>query len=137
MKKVKRRKHKPERKQLDDKCMEYLKLIVRLRDKGCVTPGRSCGGYLTASHWQGRSAKHTRYDLRNVNCQCSNCNGRHNHYKSYYDAFMLKKYGLAACIELADKAQETFWIWSIPDLRDICEELKTILSTLENAEETK
>jgi len=108
-----------ERQKLDDDCMELLKQIVRLRDKGCVTPGSSCGGYLTNSHWQVRSAKHTKFDLRNCNCQCQNCNGRHNHYTSYYDAYMLKHYGEAVCIELAERAQETWFKYSITELGNI------------------
>jgi hypothetical protein len=120
-----------ERSTLDTECMEYIKMIVRLRDGGCVTLGASCGGYLTASHWQKRGKQYTRYDLRNINCQCSNCNGRHNNYTSYYDAFMLKKYGYDICLELSERASMS-WKWSIVQLREIRDGLKAELERLQN-----
>jgi hypothetical protein len=129
-KKKKRGKYKPERTRLDNECMEYIKQIVRLRDGACVTPSASCGGYLTASHWQKRAKQYTRYDLRNIWCQCSNHNGRHNHYTSYYDAFMLKKVGYNVCLELAERASVS-WKWSIIQLREIRDGLKAELERLE------
>jgi len=129
-KKKQRGKHHSERSLLDAECMEYLKHIVRFRDGGCVTPGPSCGGYLTASHWQKRGKQQTRFDLRNVNCQCANCNGRHNDWQSYYDAYMLRKYGGEVCLELADKASYKSWKWSIIELREIRDNLKSELERL-------
>ena len=115
---------KTERKKLDDECMELLKYIVRLRDKRCVTHGDSCGGYLTASHWKPRGQKQVRYDLRNVNCQCSNCNQRHNHYTSFYDTYMHDHYGEEVCQELNLKASVVAWKWTIPELWNIRDALK-------------
>lgn len=129
-KKKRRVKRRPERSVLDAECMGYIKQIVRLRDGGCVTPSPSCGGYLTASHWQKRAKQYTRYDMRNINCQCSNCNGRHNNYTSYYDVFMLKKYGYDVCLELSERASIT-WKWSIIQLREIRDNLKEELDKLE------
>jgi hypothetical protein len=119
-----KRQKKTDRQKLDAECMEYLKQIVRLRDGGCVTPGPACGGCLTASHWQKRGKQATRYDLRNVNCQCSNCNGRHNNYTSYYDAFMLRRYGEAVCLGIADRASLNSFKWSITELEEIADRLK-------------
>jgi hypothetical protein len=130
-KKKKRGKYKPERTVLDDECMQMIKQIVRLRDGGCVTPSPSCGGYLTASHWQKRGKQQTRYDLRNINCQCANCNGRHNNFASYYDAYMLKKYGGEVCLELAERASVNAWKWSIVELREIRDSLKSELERLQ------
>lgn len=132
VKKKKRGKYRPERARIDAECMEMIKQIVQLRDGACVTPGASCGGYLTASHWQKRGKQYTRYDLRNVNCQCSNCNGRHNNYTSYYDAFMLKKYGYGVCLELSERASFNGWKWSIIQLREIRDNLKAELERLQN-----
>lgn len=115
---------KPERKRLDDECMEYLKQIVRLRDKTCVTPSSSCSGYLCASHWQKRGKSKCRYDLRNLNGQCQSCNQRHNHYTGPYDAYMLKHYGYEVCLELAEAASLVKYQHSIPELRDIRDGLK-------------
>jgi hypothetical protein len=128
--KSKKRHKKTERQLLDVECMELLKQIVRLRDKSCVTPSSSCGGYLTASHWQKRGKQFTRYDLRNVACQCANHNARHNHYTSYYDAYMLRKYGGDVCLELAENASMT-WKWSIVELRVIRYNLQKELEKLE------
>jgi hypothetical protein len=125
--KQKKRRPKTARQLLDAECMEFLKRIVRLRDQGCVTPDSSCGGYLTASHWQKRGKQLTRYDIRNVNCQCANHNGRHNRYACYYDAYMLQKYGADVCLELAQKASVNAHKWTLPELFNIRDALKSVL----------
>lgn len=121
---MKKSKKKTERQTLDSECMKYIKEIVRLRDGGCVTPSPSCGGYLTASHWQKRGKSRTRYDLRNINCQCSNCNQRHNHYTGPYDTYMLKHYGYDVCLELAEAASLVAWKWSVVELCEIRDGLR-------------
>jgi hypothetical protein len=123
-------KHRTERQVIDDQCMELLKQIVRLRDKTCVTPGKSCGGYLCASHWKPRGQKQVKYDLRNVNCQCSNCNQRHNHYTSFYDIYMMRKYGPEVVLELEEKASVILWKWTIPELREILIGLQKVYDDL-------
>ena len=126
---------KSERKRLDDECMEYLKQIVRLRDKTCVTPSSSCYGHLTASHWVKRGKGKCRYDLRNVNCQCQGCNGRHNHYASNYNNYMRRKYGEEVMVELDQMGELNGWKWSIPELRDIRDGLKAEYERLVGAED--
>lgn len=120
-----------ERQELDDECMEYIKHIVRLRDKGCVTPG-NCYGYLTASHWQPRACKKTRYDLQNINCQCSSHNIRHNHFQAPYNLYMIKHYGCDICRTISQEASVTGWKWSIDELRQIRDGLKAEYERLNN-----
>lgn len=123
-----------ERQRLDDECCEYLKQIVRLRDKTCVTPSPSCGGYLCASHWVKRGKKRCKYDLRNVNCQCSNCNQRHNHYTSYYNNYMRHKYGEDVMRELDQMGMLVKYEWSIPELREIRDGLRQVFLDLGGVE---
>lgn len=122
--KKKKRKPKTERQLLDDECMEYIKWIVRWRDKGCVTPGSSCYGQLTASHYHKRGKKKIRYDIeRNIHCQCQGCNLRHNNYQYPYEYYMLTKFTNEDMKQLALDAAED-WKWSIPELREIRDGLK-------------
>jgi hypothetical protein len=127
-----RKQKKSERKRLDDECMEYLKQIVRLRDKTCVTSSRSCSGYICASHWQKRGKQKTRYSLQNVNAQCQACNQRQNHYTGPYDTYMLKHYGYDVCLELAEGASIIAFKWTIAELREIRDGLKKTLEGYES-----
>lgn len=49
-------------------------LIVRKRDVVCITCGEGRPELLTASHFYSRRWINIRFDLRNVACQCLNCN---------------------------------------------------------------
>jgi hypothetical protein len=53
---------------------EVTSLIVRKRDKVCITCGEARPELLTASHFYSRRWLNVRFDLRNVACQCFNCN---------------------------------------------------------------
>jgi hypothetical protein len=73
-------------------------LIVRKRDRRCVT----CGSLqsLQCSHFYSRRYLAIRFDLRNCNAMCSACNRRHNRDRQPYEKYMLKAYGLAVIAEL-------------------------------------
>jgi len=70
------RKHHPlsTRKGLIAALDEVTSLIVRKRDEVCITCGEARPELLTASHFYSRRWLNVRFDLRNVACQCWNCN---------------------------------------------------------------
>ena len=70
------RKYRPadSRKGLIERLDAVTSLIVRKRDKVCITCGEARPELLTCSHFYSRRFLNTRFDLRNCNCQCWNCN---------------------------------------------------------------
>jgi len=73
-------------------------LIVRRRDKRCVTCGSTQG--LQCSHFYSRRYLSVRFDLRNCNAMCVRCNRRHNKDRRPYERYMRKTYGAALLAEL-------------------------------------
>src|SRR5215211_3541760 len=73
-------------------------LIVRRRDKRCVTCGSAQG--LQCSHFYSRRHLSIRFDLRNCNAMCSACNRRHNRNRRPYERYMRKTYGSGVIAEL-------------------------------------
>jgi hypothetical protein len=73
-------------------------IIVRRRDKRCVT----CGSVqsLQCSHFYSRRYLPTRFHLRNCNAMCAVCNRRHNTDRRPYERYMRRAYGPAAIAEL-------------------------------------
>jgi 5-methylcytosine-specific restriction endonuclease McrA len=80
-------------------------LIVRRRDRRCVT----CGGRRTlqCSHFYSRRHLATRFDLRNCNAMCLDCNRRHNSDPTPYLRFMNERYGPEVVAELDGMRAET------------------------------
>lgn len=70
------RKYRPadSRKGLIERLDEVTSLIVRKRDKVCITCGEARPELLTCSHFYSRRWLNVRFDLRNTACQCWNCN---------------------------------------------------------------
>src|SRR5215207_1622335 len=68
----------------------YTSVIVRRRDKRCVT----CGSVqsLQCSHFYSRRYLSIRFDLRNCNAMCSACNRGHNRDRRPYEKYMRKTY---------------------------------------------
>lgn len=126
--KQKRKLPKSERKILEKKLWDTASLFVRKRDGGCVTCGATEG--LTMSHWIKCGKQRVRYDERNVNCQCSTCNGRHNHWTLYYDNYMLKHYGEKIMLELTELATPKAWKWSVLELREMLVDYENKLASL-------
>jgi hypothetical protein len=122
------RKHKiiSERKDLENKLDTITSLIVRLRDGECITPGKSCGGHLTCSHYYPRTRKAIRWSLVNCHCQCQNCNGRHNHNPSFYAEWMLRHYSKKELLDLAVKANLLVYKWTVPELIDLLAEYQKL-----------
>ena len=66
--------------------------IVVLRDKKCVTCGRTTEVY--CGHFHSRTHHNTRWDLMNCHAQCNPCNGKHEHDTYPYTRFMAAKYSM-------------------------------------------
>lgn len=73
-------------------------VIVRKRDRRCVTCGAVQG--LQCSHFYSRRYLSIRFDLRNCNAMCAGCNRRHNRDRRPYEMYILKKYGPDVVAEL-------------------------------------
>jgi Bacteriophage Lambda NinG protein len=73
-------------------------VIVRRRDRRCVT----CGSRekLQCSHFYSRRHVATRFDLRNCNAMCARCNRQHNSDPSSYLRFMERCHGAEVLAEL-------------------------------------
>jgi hypothetical protein len=80
-------------------------LIVGRRDRRCVTCG--CRRNLQCSHFYSRRHLATRFDLRNCNAMCVDCNRRHNSDPTPYLRFMNERYGLEVVAELDRMRAET------------------------------
>jgi hypothetical protein len=77
---------------------KYTSVIVRRRDRRCVTCGKRQG--LQCSHFYSRRHLAIRFDLVNCNAMCSVCNRRHNRDRRPYESYMRETYGPAAVAEL-------------------------------------
>ena len=75
-----------------------VSVIVRRRDRRCVTCGEALG--LQCSHFYSRRYLRTRFDLSNCNAMCAACNRRHNEDPEPYLRFMVERYGGEAVAEL-------------------------------------
>ena len=75
-----------------------VSVIVRGRDRRCVTCGT--GRNLQCSHFYSRRHLATRFDLRNCNAMCAECNRRHNSDPEPYLRFMNERYGAEVVAEL-------------------------------------
>lgn len=73
-------------------------VVVRRRDRRCVTCGET--RRLQCSHFYSRRHLALRFDLRNCNAMCAECNRRHNADPSEYFRFMNERYGEAEVAEL-------------------------------------
>ena len=117
-----------ERKKLIKQCDDLVSLIVRKRDRYCVTCGTK--ERLTCSHLIKRGRAATRFNLINCNCQCSSCNFRHNSYPEYYTNWFLIRYNTEEFRVLVKQASEPKK-WSLLELRELKENLQKQLRDLE------
>jgi hypothetical protein len=79
---------------------KYTSIIVRRRDRRCVTCGSTRN--LQCSHFYSRRYLAIRFDLRNCNTMCGFCNKRHNFNPFVYMRYMQKKHGADVVAELHD-----------------------------------
>jgi hypothetical protein len=99
-------------------------LIVRRRDRRCVT----CGSRRTlqCSHFYSRRHLAVRFDLRNCNAMCVDCNRRHNSDPTHYLRFMNERYGPEVVAELDEMRGEMRKVLD-EDLRRTLEEYRAML----------
>ena len=67
-----------------------VSVIVRRRDRRCVTCGEARG--LQCSHFYSRRYLATRFDPRNCNAMCAECNRWHSEDPEPYLRFMRERY---------------------------------------------
>ena len=78
----------------------WTSMIVRRRDQMCVTCGARQS--LQCSHFYSRRYLNIRFDLRNCNAMCVECNRRHNLDPRPYLAYMEAHYGPEVVAELRE-----------------------------------
>jgi hypothetical protein len=86
------------RKWLIQELDKLMSIIVRKRDKRCVTCGSRQG--LQCSHFYSRRYLSVRFDLRNCNAMCAGCNRRHNRDRVPYERYMRNTYEPEVLAEL-------------------------------------
>jgi len=120
-----KRKVVSERHRLEKRLDDLVSTIVILRDGHCVCCGREDG--LTCGHFVARGKGRVRWDLQNTNCQCVGCNLRHNQYPQRYTRYIESHYGLGVLHRLQDAEDDSYYLWSVVDLRELEESLLPIL----------
>lgn len=89
------------RKGLIDALDQVVSLIVRKRDGVCITCGEARPELLTCSHFYSRRWLNVRFDLRNVACQCWNCNANVHAVNPWpYTSWFLDTYSTDVMAEL-------------------------------------
>jgi hypothetical protein len=119
---------KTTRKKLISKLDTIVSLLVRTRDKKCVTPSPKCTKILQCSHLIKRGKLPTRFSLENCNCQCSYHNYLHNNYPEIYTEWWLGKYGQEKYNTLIRDSQK-IWKPSIAELSELLTHLTKIYNT--------
>lgn len=97
----KRKSYRQLKKELD----KVFSIFIRQRDKGrCFTCGVKKEWKQTdAGHYEKRQHLATRWDERNVNCQCMGCNRFRDGNKEAYAVALEKKYGYGILQELEEQ----------------------------------
>lgn len=103
---------------------KYTSIIVRRRDRRCVTCGKTY--HLQCSHFYTRRYLIIRFDLRNCNAMCGRCNIRHNSNPFPYLDFIRERYGAEVVAELHELRMS---LRKITDnhLRELLEEYKGMI----------
>lgn len=119
----------------------YVNKYARLRDCGGPDGGASCiscGKYfpyaeMDGGHFIATTSSAIRFDPRNVNAQCRNCNRfLHGNQRHYYKG-MLRKYGKEIVEELESKEFESKR-WTTEELEAIKDEYRERIKRLERGE---
>ncbi len=80
------------RKGLVRKLDKLVSQYIIARDKKCVNCGSRTN--LTGGHLFSRVAYSTRWEVRNVFCQCVSCNMRHEYDPFPLTSYFIEKYGM-------------------------------------------
>ena len=122
-KRGKRKQPKSERRQLEAKLDTLTSLIVRWRDGECVICCRK--EPLDCGHLIKRGKRAIRWNLRNTNAQCKNCNYRHNYHPEIYTLWFVLTYGkdeYANLVGLSERGIEM----TVPQLRVLLEHYQAL-----------
>jgi len=109
-------------KKLDRVVSEY----VRRKEKGiCYTCGnvKPSWKYQEAGHYKGRISMGTRFDERNIHCQCRICNQWMGGNKEVYKVKLVEQYG-PGIIEELDRKSSQIKVFDIGELQDLIKEYK-------------
>ena len=116
------------KKKLDKIFSQY----IRLRDNGvCFTClCKDSPKYMQAGHFIPRNISNTRFDEKNVHCQCKSCNIFKSGNMDSYAVELEAKYGQGILQELAEK-KRVHKKFTIPELEELCEHYKVKLASLQ------
>lgn len=108
--------------QLKKKLDKVFSIWIRKRDRGvCFTCGiQRPVKQMQAGHYISRSHNSTRFDPKNVHCQCVSCNIFRRGAMDSYALALQRKYGLAILQEL-DKKKWEIKRWTIKELENLIE----------------
>jgi|SRR6185369_6688904 len=131
VKKVKKARRKSSRQLLERELDRLVRSIVLLRDGFCVCPAPKNGHSIVMQpgHLITRVKEGVKYDLFNVNTQCSACNQRHsmpNQWR-YYDTWFIENFGEAERLRIDDDAEKHVR-YSVDDMLELRSQLLDIYS---------
>lgn len=125
--KEKKRKKASERKILERKLDSICREIVVDRDVNCVCPPPKNGHstVIQCGHLITRSKESVRWDLRNMNAQCSSCNLLHEYYPHIYTNWFVSHFGQVEYAVLCDRAEKVEKM-QLYELQELYDQLKKI-----------
>lgn len=124
---------KSEFQKLEIEADRIIRQIVLLRDYGlccCPEPEGGHSGVLQAGHLITRGKKSVRWDLWNVNVQCSSCNMLHEHYAERYTSWFILEFGSKRYMDLVERSAIVRKIPEI-EMRQLCAGLNSLLVSLQ------
>lgn len=135
----KKRKPKTDRQKLEIEADRIIRATVLLRDDNrccCPEPRKGHSAVMQAGHLITRTCKSVRWDLWNVNVQCSSCNMMHEHKPERYTRWFIANMGAKQYMDLVERAAV---VRKIPDIemRQLCAGLNSILVSLQLWEKQK
>jgi hypothetical protein len=110
-----------------------VSLIVRKRDKRCVTCGST--ERLQNGHLITRSKFKIRWNLINCNCQCASCNYTHEFNPHIYTSWFISRYGLETYRQLIRESNNDGYKISDLELKNKLTYFKNIYGEEEIKEE--
>lgn len=105
--KAKKRKKKTSRQLYEIELDRLVRQIVLLRDGCCVCPAPKNGHsvVLQPGHLITRGKEGVKWDLRNVNCQCSGCNLSHEFRPERYTNWFIQNFTAETYIRLVEDSE--------------------------------